>query len=81
MKKYLRLAILACTGAMLCHGVLAQTTDSAAVEKAKEIRLAAEQKQQERAEETRVEKPATPPAPGAPLELTIDQTDSPGATK
>ena len=81
MKLYLRKAILIGVGALLAQAVVAQTTDSAAVQKEKAIRQEVQAKQQALAHELRNDTAAPVAAPAAPLELAIDETDSPGATK
>jgi hypothetical protein len=79
LKLSLSKAIFICLAATAGQAALA-TPDSAAVLQAKQIREDVQAKQQQLAEEQRVQTPA-PAAPGAPLELPIDETDSPGATK
>ena len=81
MHLYLRKAITLGLGALLAQGVSAQTADSAAVLKAREIRLQVEANRKQLEENQRNAAPAATPAPAAPLELSIDETDSPGATK
>lgn len=81
MTLYLRAAIFAGMTALLAQGASAQTVESAAVLKAKEIRLQVEARKKQLEDEQRSAAPVTTPAPSAPLELAIDATDSPGATK
>jgi hypothetical protein len=81
MKLYLRKAIIVSVGALLSQAAFAQTTDSAAVVREKEIRKDVQEKQKALAQELRIESAAPVVAPTAPLELAIDETDSPGATK
>jgi hypothetical protein len=81
MKLYLHKAILVGVGALLAQGVSAQTLESAAVLQAKAIRLDVEAKKKALEEDQRNAAPAATPTPAAPLELAIDATDSPGATK
>jgi len=81
MHLYLRTAILTGLGALLAQGASAQTVESAAVLKTKEIRLQVEAKKKQLEEDQRNAAPAATPAPAAPLALSIDETDSPGATK
>ena len=80
MKSYLRTAILLSMGTLLGQAAIAQTTDSAVVAKEKAIRLEVKEKQQALEHELRIAAPAPVAAPAAPLELPIDETDSPGAT-
>jgi hypothetical protein len=72
--------ILLGMGALWLQAASADPIDAAAVQKARQIRRDVEQKQKDLAQEQRVEAPAAA-APAAPLELAIDETDSPGATK
>ena len=81
MNSYLRKAIIVSVGALLSQAAFAQTTDSAAVVKEKEIRKDVQEKQQALAHELRNDTAAPVVAPTAPLPLAIDETDSPGATK
>jgi hypothetical protein len=81
MHLYLRTAILVGLGALLSQPAFAQTTDSAAVMKEKAIRADVQEKQKALARELRNDTAAPVAAPAAPLELPIDETDSPGATK
>jgi hypothetical protein len=81
MHLYLRTAILVGLGALLSQSAFAQTTDSAAVMKEKAIRADVQEKQKALARELRNDTAAPVAAPAAPLELPIDETDSPGATK
>jgi hypothetical protein len=81
MHLYLRTAILVGLGALLSQSAFAQTTDSAAVMKEKAIRADVQEKQKALARELRNDSAAPVAAPAAPLELPIDETDSPGATK
>jgi hypothetical protein len=78
MKSYFLTAIL--LGAALAQPAFADPADSAAAAKAKQIRLDIEAKQKALAEDARAQTPA-PAAPSAPLELTMDESDSPGATQ
>lgn len=77
MKMYLLTAMAL---AALAQSAVADPADSPAAQKAKQIRLDVEAKKKELVEEKRADIPA-PAAPAAPLELTIDETDSPGATQ
>jgi hypothetical protein len=81
MHSYLRKAIIVSVGALLSQAAFAQTTDSAAVVKEKEIRKDVQEKQKALAHELRNDSAAPVAAPAAPLDLAIDETDSPGATK
>ena len=81
MKSYLRTAILLSMGTLFALAASAQTIDSAAVAKEKAIHLEVKEKQQALEQELRIAAPAPVAAPAAPLELPIDETDSPGATK
>ena len=81
MTLYLRAAIFAGMTALLAQGASAQTVESVAVLKAKEIRLQVEARKKQLEDEQRSVAPVTTPAPSAPLELAIDATDSPGSTK
>ncbi|WP_332847769.1 hypothetical protein [Massilia sp. S19_KUP03_FR1] len=81
MTLYLRKAIVLGLGALLSQAALAQTTDNAAVLKEKAIRQDVQEKQKALAQSLRNDTPAPVAAPSAPLELIIDETDSPGATK
>jgi outer membrane protein W len=78
MKLYVHAAVV--LAAALAQPAFAQTTSEApAVLKARQLRLEVEAKQKQLAD-ARNDAPA-PAAPAAPLELTIDETDSPGATQ
>jgi len=81
MKLYLRAAILLSLGGLLTQAAVAQTTDSPAVLKEKQIRKDVQEKQQALSASLRNDTPAPVAAPAAPLDLPIDETDSPGATK
>ena len=81
MKLYLQKAIFLTVGAVMLQGVSAEPVDNAAVQKAQQIRLEVAAKQQALAREQRNETQAPVAAPSAPLELPVDTTDSPGATK
>ena len=81
MKNYLRTAILLGLGTLFAQAAFAQTTDSAAAMKEKAIRKDVQEKQQALSQELRNDTPAPVAAPAAPLDLPIDETDSPGATK
>jgi hypothetical protein len=81
MKSYLRTAIVLSLGTLFSHAAMAQTTSSAAVAKEQEIRKDVQEKQKALAQELRNDTAAPVAAPAAPLELPIDETDSPGATK
>jgi hypothetical protein len=79
MNLYLHAAIVfAATLAQPAFAEPAQP-ETPAVLQARQIRLEVEAKQKQLAD-TRADAPA-PAAPSAPLELPIDETDSPGATK
>lgn len=80
MKYYLHRAIFVCLATVVAQAALADPVDSAAVQQVKQIRLDVEAKKKELADEKRVEAPA-PATPSATLELPVDETDSPGATK
>jgi hypothetical protein len=77
MKIYLLSAMIV---ASMSQAAFAAPVDTVAVQKARQIRLDIEAKQKQLAEEKRAEAPA-PAAPAAPLELTVDEADSPGATR
>lgn len=77
MTLYLSAAVL--FAATLAQPAFADPTTSAAAQQARQIRQDVDAKKKELAEEARVPAPA-PAAPAAPLDLTIDETDSPGAT-
>lgn len=81
MKLYLRQAIFVACTALLAQAAMAQATNNAAVAKEKALRQDVQAKQQALAHELRNDTAAPVAAPAAPLELTIDETDSPGATK
>lgn len=81
MKLYLPKAILFGVGALLAHAAMAQTSDQGAAQKEQAIRKDVQEKQQALAQALRNDTPAPVAAPSAPLELTIDTSDSPGATK
>ncbi len=81
MKLYLRKAILIGFGVLLTQAAMAQSTDQAAAQKEQAIRKDVQEKQQALAQTLRNDTPAPVAAPSAPLELTIDTSDSPGATK
>jgi hypothetical protein len=81
MTLYLRKAIVLGLGALLAQAAMAQTTDNTAVLKEKAIRQEVQEKQKALAQALRNDTPAPVVAPSAPLELSIDETDSPGATK
>lgn len=78
MNFYLLSAIIVATS--LAQAASADPVDTPAVQKSRQIRLDIEAKQKQLAEEKRVEAPAAS-APAAPLELPVDDTDSPGATR
>lgn len=80
MKKYFYSAILLTTAALVAHTTIAAPLDAAAVQRAKQIRddVAAKQKALEERQRAEAQKPS---APAAPLQLPVDETDSPGATK
>ncbi|HEX8480156.1 MAG TPA: hypothetical protein VF663_17540 [Telluria sp.] len=80
MKLYLRKAVLLGLGALFTQVAFAQTADSAAV-KEQAIRKDVQEKQQALAREMRNDTAAPVAAPAAPLDLPIDETDSPGATR
>lgn len=78
MKLYVHTAVV--LSVALAQPAFAQTTTEApAVTKARQLRLEVEAKQKQLADARN--DAATPATPAAPLELTIDETDSPGATK
>ena len=81
MKNYLRTAILLSLGTLFAQAAFAQATDSAAALKEKAIRQDVQEKQKALSQELRNDTPAPVAAPAAPLDLPIDETDSPGATK
>jgi len=81
MKSYLRTAILLGLGTLFAQSAFAQTTSSAAVAKEQAIRKDLQEKQKALSQELRNDTPAPVAAPAAPLDLPIDETDSPGATK
>lgn len=81
MKLYLPKAIFLIIGAVMLHSASAEPVDNAAVQKAQQIRLEVAAKQKALAQEQRNETQAPVAAPAAPLELPVDTTDSPGATK
>jgi hypothetical protein len=74
-------AIVIGIGAFSLQAATAAPVDSAAAQKAQQVRRDVEAKQKALAQELRNDTPAPVAAPVAPLELTIDETDSPGATK
>lgn len=82
MKLNLCKAIIVCLAAVSAQAATATPApaDSAAVVNARAIREDVQARQKDRAEEQRVDAPAAA-APGAPLVLPVDETDSPGATK
>jgi hypothetical protein len=80
MKLYLHTAILLSLGALASQAAFAAPLDAAAVQRAKQIRDDVAAKQKALEEEQRAEAPK-PAAPAAPLQLPVDETDSPGATK
>ena len=81
MKLYLHRAIFLACIALLAQAAMAQATGNAAVQKEKAIRQDVQEKQKALTQELRNDTPAPVTAPAAPLELTIDETDSPGATR
>ncbi|MDQ2818919.1 MAG: hypothetical protein M3Y65_00680 [Pseudomonadota bacterium] len=81
MKLYLPKAILLSMGALLLQAASAEPVDNAAAQKAQQIRLEVAAKQKALAQEQRNDTAAPVAAPVAPLDLPIDATDSPGATK
>jgi len=80
MKFRLGAAVSAGLYMLLTQAVSAEPVDNQAAVKAQQLRADIAEKQKALAEEQRVEVPA-PAAPAVPLELPIDTTDSPGATK
>lgn len=80
MKLYLSAAILLSLVAVASHAAPAAPLDASAVQRAKQIRDDVAAKQKALEEEQRAEAPKQP-APAAPLQLPVDETDSPGATK
>jgi hypothetical protein len=80
MKLYLRQAILLGVGALFAQAAFAQSADNAAL-KEQAIRKDVQEKQKALARELRNDTAAPVAAPAAPLELPIDETDSPGATR
>ena len=74
-------AILLGMGACWLQVASAEPIDSPAMQKAQQIRLDVEAKQKALAQELRNDTPAPVAAPAAPLDLAIDETDSPGATR
>lgn len=80
MKSCLPKAILFSLAALSSQLGLADPIDAAAVQRAKQIRddIAAKQKALEEAQRAEPQKAA---APTEPLQLPIDESDSPGATK
>jgi len=80
MTSYALSIMLVGLGAALAPAAMAQKADPAAIQKAQQPRLELQAKQTELAQQQRVEMPAAP-APAPTLELTIDESDSPGATK
>jgi hypothetical protein len=78
MKSSLQAAVILAVA--LAQPAFAQTTtEASAVTKARQLRLEIEAKQKQLADSRN--DAATPATPAAPLELPIDETDSPGATK
>lgn len=80
MKSYLLKAMLLGLAASASQIALADPIDAAAMQRAKQIRddIAAKQKALEEAQRAEPQKVATPTEP---LQLPIDDTDSPGATQ
>lgn len=80
MKTYFHKAIFLTMAALVAHATVAAPLDAAAVQRVKQIRddVAAKQKALEERQRAEAQKPS---APAAPLQLPIDETDSPGATK
>lgn len=78
MKLYLPAALL--LAATVAQPAFAAPVDAAAVQRTKQIRDDVAAKQKALEEQQRAEAPA-PAAPAAPLDLPVDETDSPGATK
>jgi len=81
MKPFLHTAMALALGALLAPAAMAQSTDSPAVLKAQQLRQEIQEKQKALAQQSRNDSAAPVATPAAPLELTIDETDSPGATK
>ncbi|RYE81152.1 MAG: hypothetical protein EOO80_01885 [Oxalobacteraceae bacterium] len=81
MKFNLFKAMLIGFAAVVAHGVSAEPVSTQAALQAKQIRLDVQEKQKQVAAQNGADTPAATPAPSAPLELPIDETDSPGATK
>lgn len=79
MRSYLLTAIILAAAATGPASADPTPTDAPAVLKTQAIRRAVEEKQQQLAEEKRVAAPA-PATPAAPLDLPVDESDSPGAT-
>lgn len=80
MKLYLPTAIVLSLAALASQAAFAFTPEAPAVQTVKQLRDAVTAKQKQIAEENRVEAPA-PAVQATPLDLPIDTTDSPGATK
>lgn len=80
MKLHPSAIILTALSVLSSGAAFAAPTESQATAKARQLRADIAEKQKALAEEQRVDVPA-PAAPAAPLELPIDTTDSPGATK
>jgi hypothetical protein len=81
MKFNLFKAILIGLAAVSTQGVSAEPVSTQAALQTKQIRLDVQEKQKQIAAQNGVDTPAPTPAPSAPLDLPIDETDSPGATK
>jgi hypothetical protein len=83
MKNQLFQAGVLVASALLTQGAFAQSTqtDNTAALKPKQIRLDVDAKRKELAEQTAPAQQETVAAPSPALDLPIDQTDSPGATK
>lgn len=80
MKLHLPEVILLGVAMLVPQAVLADPIDAAAVQRAKQIRDDVVAKQKALQEEPRADvQKAT--APAEPLQLPVDETDSPGATK